>query len=198
MKILRKLFSTDEEWSNNTIAEQERNKVRDAKLKKLNLHDRVVAETMWDDTDSAGRERYGRNQAVSGIVGGTIGYAVGSRAGKAIGKSTAGKIGGVLVGRSVARFATNKKNRRIAEKIWDQGDKEQMDYIEANAKKKKQLEKEYKPIGWRVDRKGRYLENPYPYSGASLESRVKARIKEELEQNERPTNKNKKKNKKED
>lgn len=210
MKILRKMFTADKEWVDNTMAELERNKIRDKKLKKLNLHDRMVAQTMWDDTDEAGRARYRRNQAVSGLVGGLVGGGLGNVAANVAGtnggrKKLAATVGGALVGRGAARLMTNKKNRRIMEKIWDKGDKEQMDYIEADSKKKKQLEKDYKPIGWRVDRKGEYWkekgQEDVPYYGESLSDRVKVReayVKaiNSLDENKRSTKKTQKVKKK--
>lgn len=206
MKILRKMFTADNEWVVNTMAELERNKIRDKKLKKLNLHDRMVAQTMWDDTDEAGRARYRRNQAVSGLVGGLVGGGLGNVAANVAGvnggrKKLAATVGGALVGRGAARHMTHKKNRRIMEKIWDKGDKEQMDYIEADSKKKKQLEKDYKPIGWRVDRKGEYWkekgQEDVPYNGESLSDRVKVReayVKaiNSLDENKRSTKKTQK------
>lgn len=198
MKILRKLFSkaperiadrynfNDKEWEENTKKEQELIKLRNKKMKNLNKHERKIAEEIYQDVDDAGNKAYEKNQNKSRAIGAIIGTAAGAgvtaiMAKKAKGKGmvspiafytpAAGLAGGMMIGDAL----TKKKNRRIAEKIWEKGDKEQMNYITANKKKKAAIVESYTPIGHRIDKNGDDIEPKKKYNGPSLEERVKER-----------------------
>lgn len=198
MKILRKLFSkaperiadknnfNDKEWEENTKKEQELIKLRNKKMKNLNKHERKIAEEIYQDVDDAGNKIYEKNQNKSRAIGAVIGTAAGAgvtaiMAKKARGRGmvspiafytpVAGFAGGMMIGDAL----TKKKNRRIAEKIWEKGDKEQMNYITANKKKKAAMVESYTPIEHRIDKNGDDIEPKKKYKGPSLEERVKER-----------------------
>lgn len=198
MKILRKLFSkdperivdkynfNDEEWEENAKKEQELIKLRNKKMKNLNKHERKIAEEIYQDVDDAGNKFYEKNQNKSRAIGAIIGTAAGAGVTAIMAKKAkekgmispvafytpvAGFAGGMMIGDAL----TKKKNRRIAEKIWEKGDKEQMDYITANKKKKAAIVESYTPIEHRIDKNGDDIEPKKKYNGPSLEERVKER-----------------------
>jgi len=169
----------DKEWEKNKKEEIERNKERDELLDKSSNRERAQANIMFDDTDSAGRERFARNQLKSSILGAGSGYIAGriinnrlKKAGKDPKRMIA--IGGAIVGSEIGSRITRRKNVRTMEEIWNKGDKEVMDYLKASKEDKRKKEKDYSPIGWRVDKKGNYLETPIPYNKEHNEERIEA------------------------
>lgn len=167
----------DKEWEKNKKEEIERNKERDELLKKASDRERAQANIMFDDTDSAGRARFARNQLKSSALGAGSGYVAGRVINNRLKK--AGKdpkrivvIGGALVGSEVGSRITRRKNVRTMEEIWNKGDKEVMDYLKSSEKDKRKKEKNYTPIGWRVDKKGNYRKTPIPYNKEHNEERI--------------------------
>ena len=214
MKIIRqKAFSEskriadeydfkDEEWAENTKKEAARNKIRDQEMKKLTPREQKIARYIYQDVDNAGNRQFEKNQNKSRAIGAGIGTALGAVTSIAVARKMKGKgkipaaafyspIIGAATGALVANKATEKKNRRVAEKIWEKGDKEQLDYITSNKKKKRDFINSYTPIENRVDRKSDYSASPKKYKGPSLEERAKR--EEELEAKFVKSLKNKKK-----
>ncbi len=159
--------------------EKERNKERDELLKKTTPREEAQASIMFEDTDSAGKGRYARNQMKSGLVGaaaGAIGGAVAKNKVKKLANTKKGLViaGGAYVGNKIAKIATHKRNEKIKDEIWEKGDKEQLNYLKSKPKDKRKIEKDYIPIGWRVDKKGNYLKEKdyYPYDKSKNKSRL--------------------------
>jgi hypothetical protein len=168
----------DKEWEKNKKEEIERNKERDELLKKSSDRERAQANIMFDDTDTAGRERFIRNQIKSGAIGLGTGYIAGRVINSKLikpgsnWKKNAIVAGSAIIGSKVAKGITRRKNVRTMEEIWNKGDKEVMDYLKSSKEDKRKKEKDYSPIGWRVDKKGNYRETPIPYNKEHNEERI--------------------------
>lgn len=162
--------------------EEERNKERDELLKKTTPRTQAQAELMFEDTDNAGESRYRRNQVKSGLVGAGIGAIGGKLAKENVKKlaesnkvsSRAAVLGAAFVGDKVAKAVTHRRNEKIKDEIFEKGDKEQLNYLKSSPKEQRKIEKDYIPIGWRVDKKGNYLKEKdyYPWDKSGNKSRL--------------------------
>ncbi len=176
-KEFRAGVAGDEEWEKNKKEELERNKERDKLLEKASDRERAQAQIMFDDTDSAGRERFRRNQFKSGLLGLGTGYVAGKvinnkRVGSGKDPKRAIVIGSAFIGNQIGKGITRRKDVRTMEEIWNKGDKEVIDYLKSSKKDRRKKEKDYVPIGWRVDKKGNYLKDPIPYDKEQNEERI--------------------------
>ena len=154
----REYESRKEVWEREKKEEIERNKERDRLAEKLPKEDQEHAARMWRDTDSAGRVAMRALDRDFGLIGGGTGYLiakVGKKAARKAGKTV--KRGGlittaaVLGGSSIAKRAGFKRSERVAQDIWKEGDRRQMEFIKADKKTREELKKNYKPISplWR-------------------------------------------------
>lgn len=160
--------------------EAERLKEKRELLKKTTPREDAQTEIMWRDTDSAGINRYTKNQIKSGLIGGAAGAIGGGILGSQKklkmngGKKAITIAGSAIVGNKLAKAMTHRKNERIKDEIWEKGDKESLEYLKSAPKKKRELEKNYIPIEKRVDKKGNYLkeEDYLPHDKSKNKSRL--------------------------
>lgn len=140
----------------NIEEEKQRAAEREKYIKKLPKEDQEHAERMWQDTHKAGRAA----EASSDMRHSLIGTVVGWQAGKAISKKlsekvkqeavpkakTSHKIAGAIIGAELANHALARRAGKRAERVWDEGDKEILDFVKADKKTRKKMKKEYTPI----------------------------------------------------
>lgn len=154
--IIKRLKTFSRYSKKNIEEEKQRAAEREKYIKNLPKEDQEHAERMWRDTHNAGRAAEVSSDMRHSLIG-TVG---GWHAGKAISEKLSEKVKkevvpkskvrhkvvGAIIGAELANHALARRAGRRAERIWDEGDQEILDFVKADKKTRKKMKKEYTPI----------------------------------------------------